>query len=242
LAIVYIRPIYNEYKLPPLDTYEREYELETAEVRNILVPISVVASKRENDLCHGFLDKCAGKATNEKARVYIQQYSELLKLKGGSKMLTDIEKEMLQKLYSDDESIKKMQLIIEIWENRWEIFSAIIKDSLYQKGFGPGDGDEKCTAKSINEEISVVFTDYDDEKWGFGFWYKEGTSKKIQNTLSNLLMNYNNKLLDSEVENSDNWFIGRKLNFEINEPINEILDTLHKMYKELEKMAVDELK
>jgi hypothetical protein len=241
LAIVYIRPIHDEYKLPPLETYEPEYELETAEVRNILVPVSVITNKRENDLCHGFLDKCVRKTMNEKARVYIQQYSELLKLKGGSKMLTNVEKEMLKKLYSDDESIKKMQAIIEIWENRWEIFAAIIKDSLYEKGFGPGDEDEQCTAKSINEKISVVFTDYDDVDWGFGFWYKEGTSKKLQDTLSNLLKNYDNKLLDTEVENSDNWFIGRRLNFEIDKPINELIDVLHKMYKELEKMAVDKI-
>ena len=91
LAIVYIRPIYNEYKQPPLETYEIEYESETAEVRNILVPVSVIASKSENDLCRSFLDKCSRKTKNEKARVYIQQYSELLKLKGGSKMLTNVE-------------------------------------------------------------------------------------------------------------------------------------------------------
>jgi hypothetical protein len=242
LAIVYIRPIYNEYKLPPLETYDLEYESETVEIRDILVPISVIASKCENDLCRGFLDKCSGKTMNEKARVYIQQYSELLKLKGGSKMLTNIEKEMLTKLYSNDENVKKMQAIIEIWENRWEILAAIIKESLHQKGFSPGDGDEQCTAKSINEKISVVFTDYDNTDWRFGFWYKEGTSKKVQDALSNLLKTYNNKLLDTEVENSDNWFIGRKFNFEIDKPINEVIDTLHKMYKELEKIAIEELK
>jgi hypothetical protein len=242
LAIVYIRPIYNEYKLPPLETYELEYESETIEVRDILVPISVIASKCENDLCHGFLDKCSRKTMNEKARVYIQQYSELLKLKGGSKMLTNIEKEMLKKLYSDEESVKKMQVIIEIWNNRWEIFAAIIKDSLHQMGFGPGDGDEQCTAKSITEKISVVFTDYDNTDWGFGFWYKEGTSKKLQDVLSNLLKSYNNKLLDTEIENTDNRFIGKRFILEIDKPINEIIDILHKMYKELEKMAVEELK
>ena len=149
---------------------------------------------------------------------------------------------MLKKLYSDDENVKKMQAIIEIWENRWEIFAAIIKDTLHQNGFGPADGDEQCTAKSINENISVVFTDYDDVDWGFGFWYKDGTSKKVQDALSNLLKNYNNKLLGTEVENSDNWFIGRRFVFGIDKPIDEIIDTLHKMYKELEKMAIEELK
>jgi hypothetical protein len=35
LAIVYIQPIYNEYKLPPLETYEIEYEAETANEINV---------------------------------------------------------------------------------------------------------------------------------------------------------------------------------------------------------------
>jgi len=228
--------------MPPLETYGKEFAKQTTEVRNILVPISVVASKQKKKLCHDFLDVCSQNTTKEKAKIYIQQYSELLKLKGGSKMLINIEKEMFLKLYSDAESVKKMQAIIEIYENRREIFASIMKDSLYQKGFESGDGDKNCTAKNIAEKISVVFFDYKNEELGFGFWYKEGTSKKIQKILEKLLEGYKNRLLSIDVENKYNWFIGRRFNFEIDKPINEILDTLHGMYRELEKMAIDELK
>jgi hypothetical protein len=242
LGIVYIRPIYDENKIPPLESYGKEYDTQTTEVRNILVPVSVISTKQKKDLCHDFLDVCSCNTTKEKAKVYIQQYSELLKIKGGSKMLTNVEKEMLEKLYSDAESVKKMQAIVEIVENRWEILASIIKDSLYQKGFSPGDGDEQCTTKDIDEKISVVFTDYENVNWGFGFWYKEGTSKKVQASLENLLKNYKNKLLGDNVENEGNWFIGKRFTFEIDRPINDIVDTLQKMFKELEKMAIDILK
>jgi hypothetical protein len=242
LAIVYIRPIYNDQKMPPLETYETEYTFETTRIKSILVPVSIIDSKQRKDLCHDFLDICSRITTNEKAKIYIQQYSELLKMNGGSKMLTNVEKEMLKKLCSDSESVEKLKMIVEIWENRWEILASIIKDALYQRGFGPGDGDERCTTKSIDKTISIVFTDYKNVDWGFGFWYKEGTSKKIQESLEKLLMNYKNKLLSVEVENAANWFIGKRLVFEIDRPINDIVNTLEKMYVELETMTIDELK
>jgi hypothetical protein len=241
LAIVYIRPIYDDQKMPPLETYEVEYASETARIKNILVPISIVDSKQRKDLCHTFLDTCSDITTNEKARVYIQQYSELLKINGGSKMLTSVEKEMLKKLCSDDESVKKLQMIGEIWENWREILASIIKDALYQKGFGPVDGDKGCTAKSIDEKISIVFTDYEDG-WGFGFLYKEGTSKKTQESLENLLNNYKNKLLSGKAEKTDNEFICKRLVVELDRSINNIVNMLEKMYEELAKMVIDELK
>jgi hypothetical protein len=242
LGIVYIRPIYNENKMPPLDEYDRKYASETVEVKKLLVPVSVVDTKQNKDLCHSFLDVCSHIATNEKTKIYIQQYSELLKLKGGSKMLTNVEKEMLEKLYSDAENVKKMQAIIEVWENRWEILASIIKDSLYQKGFSSVDGDKNCSAKSIDEKISLVFTDWEDDNYSFGFLYKEDTPKNIQKSLENLLKTYKNKLLADDAKNRDDWLITKSFTFEIDQPINDIVNTIHKMYKELERMAVDILK
>jgi len=251
LGIVYIRPIYNEKKMPQLDTYDSKYASEIAEVKKLLIPVSVIDTNHNKDLCY-FLDDCSRIATTvysnnetkEKAKIYIQQYSELLKLKGGSKMLTGFEKEILRKLYSDAESVKKMQPITEICDNRWKILASIIKDSLYQKenGFSSADGDEKCTEKSIDEKISIVFTDYEDDDWGFGFWYKEGTSRKIQNSLENLLKNYKNKLLADKIENLYDWLIAKDFSFEIDQPIDDIVNEIKKMYKDLEKLAINKLK
>jgi len=244
LGIIYIRPIYNENKMPPFDTYDPKYARETAEVKKLLVPVTIIDTNRNKDLC-GFLDECSFIAENEKdekAKIYIKQYSELLKLKGGKKMLINVEKEMLEKLYSDSESVKKMQVITEVYENRLEILASIIKDSLYKKGFGPADGDKNCTAKSINEKISVVFNDYEGDNWGFGFYYKEDTPKNIQKSLENLLENYNNNLLDNDIGNVDNWLIARSFSIEIDRPINDIVNTINKMYKDLEEKAVDILK
>jgi hypothetical protein len=242
LAVVYIRPIYDDQKMPPLKTYEAEYASETARIKNVLVPVSIIDGKRKKDLCHTFLDACSDITTNEKARVYIQQYSELLKISGGNKMLTNVEKEMLKKLCSDDESVKKLQMIGEIWDNRWEILASIIKDVLYQKGFGPVGNDERCTAKSIDEKISIVFTDFENDDLGFGFWYNKGTSKKTQESLENLLNNYKNKLLRGNAENTENQFICKILDIKFDRSINDIVNTLEKMYEELAKMTIDELK
>jgi hypothetical protein len=238
LCVVYIRPIYDDTKEPPLDDYDAEYASETAEIREKLVCLSVIEPNQKNDLCHGFLDVCSRITTNEKAKFYIQQYSELLKLKGGSKMLTNVGKELLGKLYSDAESVKKMQVVAEVYDKRWEILASIIKDSLYKKGFNPVPRDEHDTAKRINEKIHIVFTDYDGEKYRFGFWY-EKTPKSVQKSLEDLLKNYENKLLDVKVINEKDWIIYREFKFEIDQPINDIVDTIIRMYMELEKMAVD---
>jgi len=158
-------------------------------------------------------------------------------------MLTTVGKEMLGKLYSDAESVKKMQAIVEVYVKRWEILASIIKDTLHQNGFRPyDDSNEYYTVKIIDEKASVVFIYDDGDWWRFGFMYKEGTSKKIQKSLEDLLKNYQNKLLLDDTANDNKSLIYRSFEFEIDQPINDIVNTILKMYKDLEKMAADALK
>ncbi|MCL2233579.1 MAG: PD-(D/E)XK nuclease family protein [Treponema sp.] len=245
VAIVYIRPICDDSKLPPLKDYDAtEYSSEIARIKELLVPITVIDSKGKNDLCH-FLDSCAGFTEHETAKVYIKQYSELLKLNGGNKMLEGMQKEVIMKLYSDEESVKKILAIGEIWDNRGMLFAPIIKDSLFRIGFKQSEDEEfplyeNYTEKNIDKKIFIAFYDDGTGHFWFGFRLGSSVSKKVQDSLENLLKNSENNLL-TDIGNEHGMAIGGSLK-EVDQPIEGFLNSVIAMCQKLEKLAANIVK
>jgi hypothetical protein len=239
MAIVYIRPVDDENKMPPFDEYTKEYKNEIESIKNLLIPVSVVDSINQIDFVHGFLDTCYNFENIDKAKIYIKQYSELLKIMGGNKMTMSVEKEIFKKLFGDVGSVIKTTDVGEIWDNRWLILAVIIQDKLAKEmGFKP-DGERYCY-KKINEKINLTFIyDPDSKKIGddfiFGFSY-DSINQKTKKELENLLKGIGfENLLDENVENIDEWLIIRRLYITIDRPVNEIINDIQKIYTSLEK-------
>jgi hypothetical protein len=244
LAIVYIRPMGDENKMPPLCEYSEEYKDEVEIIKKLLIPITVVDSKDQVDLCHGFLDICYDKKATAKANVFIEQYSELLKIMGENKMAMNIEKDMFKNLFADDENAAKVADIGEIWNKRRLILAAIIQDKLVEEmGFSP-DGEYYCYKEIIKNKLSFTFIYCPDDKklgedyiFGFSFWT---INKKTQEAIENVLNNIKPAHVWMEEAETigypfDNSLVIRKFSFNFGRSYNKILDEVFLMYKTLEK-------
>jgi hypothetical protein len=241
IAIVYLRPVDNENKMPPIDEYSKEYIEDINSCKKLLIPISIVNSFNQIDLCHGFLDSCYEIDNIEKAKIYIKQYSELLKTLGGNKMALTVEKEMFKKLFGSNSNIVKTNDIGEIWDNRWLILASIIQDSLVkEKGFKP-DG-ERYSYKKITEKLSLTFIydpDYkkigDDFVFGFSF---ESINQKTKKDLESILTEINDdNVLNNEIEIIEDWLIIKRLYITINKPVDEIIKKITNLYVQLEEQT-----
>jgi len=246
LAVVYIRPVGDENKMPPVDDYDKSFNDETEIIKKYLVPISIINSKNKIDFCHMFLDICSNKKLTEKASIYIKNYSELLKVMGGIKMTLNIEKEVFKKLFYNTESVVKTTDIGAIWDNRWLIIGSIIQDKLVNDMKFIPDGDKYCY-KNINDKLKMTFI-YDPEykkigdTYVIGFSY-ESMKQKIKNDLMDLLNNISFEISSIEKsEDIDGWLIVRKFDFILNKTFNDISNDILKMYKTLEKEKENILK
>jgi len=239
LAIVYIRPIDDEYKMPPLEDYTKEYKNYVEFIRKLLIPISIVDSKNRIDLCHSFLDACCDNKLLDKASVYIKQYSELLKIMGGNKMIMNVEKELFKKLFGESENLMKTIDVGSIWDNRWLILGSIIQDDLVKEMKFVPDGDRYCY-KKINDKLSLTFIyDPDSKKIGdiyiFGFSY-ESINQKTKKELMDLLNNIGfESVFSDKAEDIDGWLIVRKFDLSMNKTFNQISNDVLQMYKVLKK-------
>jgi len=238
LAIVYIRPVYDEYKMPPFKDYSEEYKKYIEDIEKLLVPVSIVSSKNQIDFCHGFLDICCTQNVIDKASIYIKQYSDLLKNIGGNKMAANISKEMFKKLYGDIESVAITNDIGNIWEDRWFILSSIIQDNLVKEmKFEPDE--ERYCYKKINDNLSLAFIyDPDYKKIGdayiIGFNYKS-INKATKEKLIEYLNNLDSTLVKFSEESNDieDWLIAKEIKIILDKKIDDIIDDVSQLYKKV---------
>jgi hypothetical protein len=149
-AVVYM-PLFD--KQPPLDEYADEYKEIVEEIRQKLAVFPAAA------LSEAFLDPCAKLAKDELGRVYIDEYSKLLKHLGGSYMTREIDLEFLKRIFSSQENIIAAKNIAEVWENR----AALLVDELYsmfqEKLVNELDykrNEAYYTSKAINKNIFIA--------------------------------------------------------------------------------------
>jgi hypothetical protein len=246
VAVAYIRPVGDEKKMPSFEVSKR-YTETIKRVEELLVPISVVNSQNQKDLCHYFLDTCCELGKNNKAKVFIQQYSDLLKNLGGKKMIKGIEKDIFKKLFEDADSIKKITAIGDVWENRYSILGALINESLKEMGF-TSDG-EQYTYKEITDTISLTFI-YDPEwkeakgHYIFGFSCEYAT--KEQKTDCETILkekDFQHNLYEEvvSVDGGKGHIIAKYLPLECDRPPAEIIKSVMDLYKRLEELAINKL-
>jgi hypothetical protein len=242
VSIVYIRPVDDEYKMPPIEDYSNKYIAETKIVKKLLVPISIVSNKDKKDFCHNFLDLCV-KNTNETkdlAKIYIKQYSEILKILGGNKMILNIEKDIFKEIYTKEEDIIKINDLGELWEHRWLILYSLIQENLCKNLKFEADGDS-YTYKKINNNIKLTFIYAPEEKklgdeYFFGIAYEGLSQQKIKDFKKTLAEFDSNTILNVEVEILQDWLIVRRIYLDLNNPYVKAIDIVVELFKKLEKL------
>lgn len=174
LAIVYL-PLTLEKK-PPLE-YSKEYAECRDDIRKKLVCLPAINGMSKTDYAHGFLDRCAELSTDQTAKVYINQYSQLVKHLGGQAMMTETEKQIIREIYSSEESLNVVKDIVEIWPKRNELLLLVIYDKLREEpGFMVHSDDKNTVYKRIknNDDISLGFERLDGS---LGFVYSPGKNE-----------------------------------------------------------------
>jgi hypothetical protein len=178
-AVVYIPPV-DFIKNPLLDDYSKRYQKDIVpEIKNKLVVLPVI-DRTKNDIVHGFLDKIADPGASEIARVYIRQYSDLLKEMGERIMEMD-EKKKLAKLILAQNHVKLTEDIVNTY-NDTQIIGQIICEELNKKN-GFTKYDDWTYHKQVGE-IWMYFS-FGGKKHTIQLWSDYGAKdrKKIKEVL-----------------------------------------------------------
>jgi hypothetical protein len=177
LAIVYL-PAYQ--KQPPLETYSKDYAELMDEINQKLVVLPAVKLAEE------FLDKCTeASSTNETARVYIDEYSRVLKDLGGNAMTNEIDLKLLREIYSNSENLVAAKNIADVWGKKKELVNSIFKDALLQSTDWQENEDKTTIGKTINDGICVTYW-MGDHCLGFTS-YKKKLTKETRTKLETIL-------------------------------------------------------
>lgn len=110
---------------------KKDYEKLVIEVNKRLVCKSATSSLSNDSFCD-FLDKCIeltnGEKQNTLAKIFIEQYSKLLKKLGGELEMLEPEKELIKEIYSSTKNIQNAEDFVEVWEKRESILAEIFRE------------------------------------------------------------------------------------------------------------------
>jgi PD-(D/E)XK nuclease superfamily protein len=206
-AIVYL--ILAPGKKPDLnykndkDYSKKDYYKNIAEIKEKLIILSVIDNKNEIDLTHDFLDKCneITETENILAKVFIEQYSILLKHLGGKQIIMKYQQELLQKICLKKENIDIVKELVEIWKERdtlsTKIFINSIHDQLSKRNYVIHNGMIK---KEINkkEKLFLVFShdNYNNNEKQYYFGFAKDDGKLSTNDKKILEDIFDNKIID----------------------------------------------
>jgi hypothetical protein len=243
LAVVYLRPFGDENKMPPFEYYSDEYNEEVERIKKLLIPVPVAAANRL-DLCHGFLDICYGIARNDMAKIYIKQYSDLLKTLGGNKMTLNIEKKLFKKLFENADSARKTADIGEVWEKRWLILASLIHDALEEEQDFELES-EGCSYKVIAEGVNLIFV-YEPynrsigNNYAIGFSFEPSVSVSLETkkALGGILAGIDSAKINlgKDVESIEQLLI-RRVCLTVDKPAGEMISAILDIYTQLEEKA-----
>jgi hypothetical protein len=141
-AVVFI-PLYDDNRLQlPLAKCDDFWKTYIPEIENKLVILPAVNRRLKdepdaaaNDIAGGFIAECLKlEGITEPQRLMLSQYAEILQtMEGESKMLETIGRELIREFYMDKKSIETMERIQEVWENRAQHISALIRQPVIDK-------------------------------------------------------------------------------------------------------------
>jgi uncharacterized protein YrzB (UPF0473 family) len=191
IAIVYL-PL-DPNKNPLLSKYYDGYEIYSQKIKDVLVNLPVISINGQNDFVHGFLVGCCKLAEimeNSTAKVFFEQYMQLLKYLGGNFMALGNEKELFVELFKTKKSISITNDIVNIVENKSFYLKLLFCDSfiesLKEMHFESFEGNSEMRLK-IDEELFLVFYHREDEQLAFGFRSEKKIPNEKRKILENLL-------------------------------------------------------
>jgi hypothetical protein len=238
VAVVYILPVGLIPKEPPVDEYSRKLLVKLP----VLLPSSAGDNRDNLDLVNGWLDKIAdfdnisniGISPQElTARVYIHQYSNLLKGLECDVMAYGFEVELVKKLFRTEESIRTAAEIAEVWNKRGKLLQEVIFDELIAQGFEDHSSAENCVSKKLTDEYYLGF--YKDYSFGFmtppkGAELKQETRDKLKKILEQF--DAPAGFFKGDIYDDEYW---------VSRPVNmdrpNIVDEVKKQFERLESVA-----
>jgi len=245
LAVVYIPPIGSSSKKPPFEEYSEKYKhyLSDIEKKLVLLPVFLPASGDDKgeilDITHGFLDKIADiNPENITAKVYIQQYSNLLKGLEEDAMSSAFELDVLKRLLETEESRKTAAEIAEVWNNRGTLLFDECKKALCEKGFA-----ENACLSYFGKRVLPMYgicVYGADGQMGFGDTEKN-MSEEVQAKLKTILtQKVFSDLHPSEVISTSEWvyfdFMPDALSGSLNDRVKKLVDCYEFLETEARKV------
>jgi hypothetical protein len=207
IAIIYLRIDPNKKVDFNFDSEFKEYRDEI-ERKTKYINVIDISTSNTPQLIRDFFDQIILLKLNDLSKVYLEQYSNLLKHLGGSIMTSNVEKEIIKEIYSDKSKIAIVQDLVSIWNNKNKILGLLILDLIKKQypDFLPHPDDENNTIiKKIDNDISIGI----DKDLSYGFVYtndrKKGIPSDKMNSLKNILNDEQFAINSKDVENNNYW-------------------------------------
>jgi hypothetical protein len=246
VAVVYIPPVNTVGKEPPLQEYSEKYKTITDKIGKKLVVLPVLERMGNNkDIVHGFLDEIVKIPANETARVFIEQYSNLLKGLGENSMTNLSKRKIIEAIFSDYEMVEIANEIGEMWSDKktgkGQLLGEILCEKLLLKEelkFKTFPDDEFCIGKEVGNGIVCCIWSWSevDRHISIGFLNSGGQSipEKIKQKLESILKEdeFSNYFLKVEEEGH---VISRSFNYDsYKKPLSDVVDFLADKFVKLE--------
>jgi hypothetical protein len=171
-----------------------------------LKKVSVINYKNEPSFAIDFIDKCVELSDNDVQRVYLSEYSELVKYLGGTMMSNGIDKKVLIDIYGDKEKFNTFKIFADLWERKNGLLFEIIKEKLIEKlKFIEYPEKNSIVYKCVGNDIFIAL----DESFSFGFFspkkkIKGDLRKELQKVFEEYFSN-DRFFCEGEIGNEDIW-------------------------------------
>lgn len=189
------------------------------------------------DFAHDFLDRCVQAAKqdgDDLRRVYLEQYSQLIKHIGGRAVAEQTNKKILKNILSSDDSIQTMKDLSEIWETRADLIPKIVFDELSKRpDFERHPDDSNAVYRKIDEQVGVAFS----SEYSLGYVYSVSNrtlSDDVKTKLRGFLDTVNFGCGFTQRTENEYWVYRDLDGNSIDDPINVVIDRIARIMEELE--------
>jgi hypothetical protein len=181
ISIIYI-PLF--LKEPPFESYSKKYQ----SIIEILKKLTKVVSCRDLTI---WLDKCVNETdhNNEIARVFISQYSNLLKSIGEDNMIVQKEIEIIKHVFETQENLQLFKELGKLWENRTTIVYNAMIEELGNIGFVIKQNYITC---ELSNNASLIFKQLFNV-FNMGIAFRKDIPEKDKKIIMNIIQTKVNK-------------------------------------------------
>jgi hypothetical protein len=144
------------------------------DIVNLLIHLSAINLDGQYSFSIDFVDECVKMAKTEYSRVYLLEYSELVKYLGGLNMSSELDKQTLLDIFHNEESFNNFNILGDLWLRKNELLSELVFEKLmYKHNFLQHPGDKNVVCKQVDDELFVAF----HKDFSFGFVFPPTKSK-----------------------------------------------------------------